>query len=92
MGASAKVGWREHTRDVCAYVCVCVCVCVREREQIHAFWKTIWQETHQIAISGYLCEGKKRGWDFTFSPYYVSLVLKSHNEHLFIYNICNFFF
>ena len=52
---------------VCMW-CVCVCVCVKEREteQIQAFWKTIWQETHQIAISGFVRGREGVGFSFFF--------------------------
>lgn len=73
----------------CTRPCLEACVVVGSvGVQMHAFWQAIWQETHQIAISGYLCEGMRRGgWDkgrnFTFPPQHASLVLELHNEHIF---------
>ena len=76
MGASIKMGVERAHTSVCVCgvcVCVCVCVCVKEREteQIQAFWKTIWQETHQIAISGFV-RGRE-GVGFSFFLYIMLL-------------------
>ena len=79
VGASAKMGLeRTHTS-----VCICgMCVKERETEQIQAFWKTIWQETHQIAISGFVRGREGVGFSFP-RPYYASLVL---NHTMSIYS------